>query len=146
MKRIISAILVIVLMLCGIASAEEMTFQAFSDQLSDDTLQQLAAFLQSETVRRLNVSFDLPAGVYIVGDDIPAGSWTITVASKVTAEFIVYNSAEKKNAEYAFPDFDELLNASYGSDTIGKITLSPGNIVEISGKVHFDPFAGITLK
>lgn len=146
MKRIISAILVIVLMLCGIASAEEMTFQAFADQLSDDTLQQLAAFLQSETVRRLNVSFDLPAGVYIVGDDIPAGSWTITVASKVTAEFIVYNSAEKKNAEYAFPDFDELLNASYGSDTIGKITLSPGNIVEISGKVHFDPFAGITLK
>ena len=146
MKRIISAILVIMLMLCGIAAAEETTFQDFADQLPDETLQLLSAFLQSETIRRLNASFDLPAGVYTVGDDIPAGSWTINVVSKVTAEFIVYNSAEKKNEEYAFPDFDELLNASYGSDTIGKITLSPGNIVEISGKVHFEPFAGITLK
>ncbi len=138
-----AALIILALILAAsLASAEDLQLSS----MTDEALAELNRAVQMEMIRRQNNSFDLPAGVYIVGSDIPAGDWTITVVSTVTAEFLVYNSAKEKYDEYPFPNFDELMNASFGSDIIGKITLSPGNIVQISGKVHFDPFIGITKK
>ena len=141
MKKAALIILALILS-ASLASAEDLQLSS----MTDEALAELNRAVQIEMIRRQNNSFDLPAGVYIVGSDIPAGDWTITVVSTVTAEFIVYNSAKDKYEEYPIPDFDELMNASFDSDIIGKITLFPGNIVQISGKVHFDPFIGITKK
>ena len=144
MKKLISLFLVAVLILAvPSAYCEQMTFQDFADQLSDDTLFSLAVFLQSEAVRRFGESFELPAGVYTVGIDIPYGNWTVTVVGKVTAEFILYKNKQAQSDGMVFPLFDELLNESFGTPTIGKIELNDGNVVEISGKVRFTPYNGL---
>ena len=141
MKKLAALILSLILALGSVAIAEDYTWQNFADSLDDQTLQAVAAFLQSEAIRRLGYGYDLPAGIYVVGDNIPSGAFTVTGISQTTAEFIIFADEEHFSEDLFF--FDELLSEDYDSNTIGRIYLAPMNIVQVSGKVHLAPFTGL---
>lgn len=82
-------------------------------------------------------SFEVPKGIYIIGEDIPAGNWRIELRSNST--FIgVYSNQSAFDEGLAY--FSEVLS---GSDTVvGKLPLKDGNIIELTGNVLFVPYKG----
>lgn len=73
----------------------------------------------------------VPAGEYKVGEDIPAGAYT------VKAKLLSVLTTHEKNGEYG--DMYTL-----NSDKpIGKLTLEEGESVQITGSVIFTPYAGL---
>lgn len=96
----------------------------------DETHQ--AASPQKEASNQKEVK--VPAGKYTVGDDIPAGTYTITYDGKILASVTVKSSAEK----YLF---SETLSTG---QKIGKLELSDGQIVEVGyDPVIFMPYQGL---
>lgn len=77
----------------------------------------------------------VPAGEYIVGVDIPAGAYTVSSATML-AIFSLYDSNGNIDRMYT-------LTPESG---IGKISISAGQIVELSGGVIFSPYAGLGFK
>lgn len=77
----------------------------------------------------------VPAGEYIAGEDIPAGSYTISAASAL-AMFSLYESNGNVDSLYTVtPD-----------SGIGKISLSAGQVVKLSSAVVFSPYIGLGFK
>lgn len=75
---------------------------------------------------------NVPMGEYYVGSDIPSGTYTVRTTSLI-AMFTIY----KANG-----DLDNMYSVSPDSH-IGKITLSDGQIVKLSGNMYFSPYAGL---
>ena len=84
----------------------------------------------------------VPPGVYVVAEDIPAGSYCITVAEPNGSTNIFLWGAELN-------DYDAggglLINEFlYGNNTVmGKIILRNGNVLQLTGKVLISPVKGI---
>ena len=73
MKKLITLILALALILAPAAMAEiDLSGMSF-DELVALQKQVIAAIMQTDEWQEVEV----PAGTYIVGDDIPAGRWTI---------------------------------------------------------------------
>ena len=84
-------------------------------------------------------------GQYKVGEDIPAGSYTITNETNSTAQFHVYKVAYKDYSNNGLLA-SEVLVPKDGSTQIGKVTLEDGNVVDIMyEKLTFQPYKGIAF-
>lgn len=88
----------------------------------------------------------VPAGVYIVGEDIPSGKWTIRMSDKQTAygicAFAVYGSPD---------DFYNsngcVSNAYIQADAPYTANIIDGQLVNITGEsVIFQPYTGSTIR
>lgn len=144
MKKVITIICTIIIALGVVSGAcsEWVTWKDIADMLSDQELQEVAIFMQSEAINRLGQGFDLDAGIYLVGGDIPAGRWSIEMKASASAEVIVYaDDAFFKNS-LEMPIFDQLLHSAT-TTRIGQLILTEGSYVEIKGSVHFSPFVGL---
>jgi len=112
---------------------------AFAElNLADYSLEDLIALktqIQAEITTRTAGSrlVRVPMGTYTVGVDIPAGTYTLTGASDVA--MIVLYSAEGKITESHRVDYQ---------DTVGKINLLDGQIVEVTfGDIVFSTYKGL---
>lgn len=137
MKRVL-CVLMVVLMIFGLLGAA--LAEAISVDPATATLEELIA--ARTAIERAIMSRDdykevtVPAGTYAVGDQIPAGEYT--VASKaVLALVTVYGEGGKE----AF-DLDGMYTLS-GSEDIGRLVLEDGQTIEITGSVVFTPYAGL---
>ena len=84
-------------------------------------------------------------GQYKVGEDIPAGSYTIINETDRTAQFHVYKAAYKDYSNNGLLT-SEVLAPKKGSYQIGKVTLEDGNVVDIEyQKLTFQPYQGISF-
>lgn len=91
----------------------------------------------------------VPAGVYHVGEDIPAGKWTIRPADSQTAE--VYYGAGLKNGGASIDDVYDVVQITSPDDAYAEYndvssvswTLEDGSYIKVeSSSVVFTPFSG----
>ena len=125
MKRFIGLLLVL-LLVAGVAHAEIEDIS----KLTDDELIQLKEQISAEEIARgLEKAVKVPRGRYIVGKDIPAGTYTIELVEYDS--YTVFNVWEK---EYEVYDYNvgllENINFSQEQKKYTKVVLSEGNVVE----------------
>ena len=79
----------------------------------------------------------VPVGDYIVGEDIPAGSYTLS--SDEDATVYIYRNVDDKS-------YDETYSCKEPSYTIGKIILKAGMRIKVLyGQITFTTFSGIKM-
>lgn len=140
MKKIIALVLVL-LSLVSVTQAEEtydlksltteelVALKTELLSLKDSIDQELAN--RGEGVKNVPV----PVGKYTVGEDIPAGTYTVTYEGAIISLVTVYSG---KNDSYGTG-----YNLS-ANDSIGKLELSDGQIVEVLyGSVYFSQYSGL---
>lgn len=148
MKRILSIALACVLVLF-LAPA------AFADvDLSGMTFDELVALKDQINLAIWNSAewqeVTVPQGVWKVGEDIPAGKWTVTAGDGCSLRFDIGTSLDSTGTELTKTDYWwRLKSPSHSfydpSSDIDSVTvdLSNGMIITIdSGAVIFTPYAG----
>ncbi len=137
MKRVLS-VLVVLLMFFGVSGV------ALADAISVDpataTLDELIAartaieqaIMSRDDYKEVNV----PAGTYKVGDQIPAGEYTLTTTAPM-AVVTIYGKGgtEPKDMVNMYT-----LTASEG---VGRLVLEEGQSIGLNGGVVFAPYAGL---
>lgn len=126
-KKFLSVILTLCLLLPVIALAE-IDLSAMS---VDELIALNKAVVMELMSRKDFKEVAVPAGEYKVGEDIPAGAYT--VKAKQFAVLVTY----EKNGDYG--DVYTIESDS----CIGKLTLEEGEAVQVTGDVIFTPYAGL---
>ncbi len=127
MKKVLS-FLVALLFICSSAAAEE----DLKAMTTEDLLALRNAINDELLSRGIEKEVNVPAGTYIIGTDIPAGAYTIST-NAVMVVLTTQNSAGHYGEMYSVTP----------SEKIGKITLSDGDIISITGSVIFAPYVGL---
>ena len=127
MKKFLSFLLA-VLLLVPICACAEVDVKA----LSTDELIKLRASIVDELMARGEMkSANVPAGEYTVGEDIPAGSYSITTDQIIVT--VIIN--EYEGMYVVSPD-----------SPVGKITLKDGDKFQISGNIVLEKYAGLSFE
>lgn len=127
MKRLLCALLIVSLFLPALAVAE-VDVKA----LSTEELIALRLSIVQELMDRGEMkSATVPAGEYIVGEDIPAGSYSVTT-DQILVTLII-------------GDYDGMYVVSPDSP-IGKITLKAGDKIQVTSKVFLAKYAGLSFE
>lgn len=131
MKKLFSVIL-LVCMIPLFASAENLT------DLTFDELLILQRTLTAEIMSRPEwKEVEIPTGFWIVGEDIPAGTYTMTTKEQ-NCDVVIWKGAagdrsNKLRTYYLHPD-----------EPVGKISLEEGWTVEVTyRKMILSPFSGL---
>lgn len=133
MKKIVALLLALLLCLGSFPAFAELDFSRFTS----DELIYLRNEINKELLKRgIEKEVEVPIGKYEVGVEIPAGTYTIRSEGHGVIE--VYENSSAK-----YYTFHEGLT-SWNNTYIGKLTLVPGNIVEITyGTLIFSPYQGL---
>ena len=127
MKKFLSFLLA-VLLLVPICACAEVDVKA----LPTDELIKLRASIVDELMARGEMkSANVPAGEYTVGEDIPAGSYSITTDQIIVT--VIIN--EYEGMYVVSPD-----------SPVGKITLKDGDKFQISGNIVLEKYAGLSFE
>ncbi len=137
MKRVLSimVVLLVVLGLTGVALADAITVDPATASL-EELIATRTAIEQAIMSRDDYKEVKVPAGTYSVGDQIPAGEYTITTSASM-ALVTVYGKGGKEAFDLVST------NTITGADGIGRLVLEDGYTVEIVGGVLFAPYAGL---
>ena len=79
----------------------------------------------------------VPGGYWIVGVDIPAGTYSVRNPENIKSQnFVIFDAYNEESGYYT----RTIINTILGKDNaiIGKVTLKDGNIVEVYKGVYFD--------
>lgn len=142
MKKLVS-ILVLVFLVVSSAAAEDIDLSG----LSFDQLVQLQSRITMEIMQRDEwQEVTVPAGIYLVGRDIPAGKWNIKSSDPKYSFMMTWSKtlgADKNSLER-----DDVYNyhAVHNGDTYA-LELTDGFYLMIDGAVPviFSPFTGHSL-
>jgi len=128
MKKILSLILALCL----------MPILALAENLNEFTFDQLLILqdmITAEIISRPEwKEVEVPAGEWIVGEDIPAGTYSISCKQDFAAVDI-YKSKGSSRSDKSYM----LTKYKY----VGKTELMTGNVVHLSGPVTFAPEKGL---
>lgn len=144
MKRLFAVIVSIVLLLaCVSASADAVNLKS----LDNTALIDLLAFVQQEIAdRHIEKSASLPEGSYIVGKDIPAGLYDITVTYKGSMWMDVYIIADGGKGDTK-QDFTVFANGDYGDGTGAfHAELLDGDLLKCTAPITLTISAGVMFK
>ena len=72
----------------------------------------------------------VPAGIWVIGEDIPAGTYSLTSTDEYGSSISVY--ADKTMDDYDFVSIS-------GKSPLGKYTFAEGMVIDISRAVIFAP-------
>jgi len=137
--RLLSVVLAVLLVFPGAAFAEIYEWPELKAAFSECTIEMLYSIktlLDTEIASREDKDKEVvvPVGEYIVGDDIPAGVYTVTTGDHYTSIEIFDN--EKRVQDFDFMD----------AGTIGKLTLKNGQRVVIEYQsVTFSTYKGLSF-
>lgn len=137
MKKAISLFLCLVILACVLPVPAAKAVKI--SELTFDQLIELRRVLDQEIISRPEWKETIvPAGRYTVGEDIPAGSYSIKLPEgEEYVNFIVFG------IEYGnYKDNGGLLyneGVREGNSILGKVTLQSGNVVYISASLIFAP-------
>lgn len=141
MKKVTALLLAILLLTIPTALA--------SGDLSSMTVEQLIQLktqIETELISRTEgESFGVPPGKYIVGQDIPAGAYKVTVtnSSVVGGMLVVYPDKTKMDSQGSYQVM-EMLSSMTGNEVLGKVELADGNGVWVSnGMLTFEIYTGL---
>lgn len=132
--RLFSLMLVVILCVPTVGYAEINLSNYSLDELI--TLKsQITSEITARTAEKNSVV--VPMGEYIIGIDIPAGIYTLTINS-TSSMITIYSSEKKIVGSYA------LIKSN--SNTVGRIELQDGQRIEIDyGPIIFSPYKGLSF-
>lgn len=135
MKRALSALFALVMILAAVPVTAEGL-----DSFTLDELQAAAASIRAEILRRQGEPITLWPGVYIVGQDIPEGTYRVDAVS-MYGLFEVY----RDSSDMDFPFYSQWLDISgdVGTPTIGRIQLQSNQAIMIGLQVTLTLYAGV---
>lgn len=126
MKKFLGFLLAVLLL--PVFASAEVDVKA----LSTEELLALRVSIVDELMARGEMkSANVPAGEYVVGEDIPAGSYSIT-----TDQLLV---------TIVIGDYDGMYVVSPDSP-VGKLTLKAGDKIQITGKIVLTKYAGLSFE
>lgn len=132
MKKIFALALAL-LMFVSVAAAESIDLSS----LSYDELVILQQRLNAEIVSRPEWKrVMVPPGEYLVGVDIPEGSYSLTCEEGVWGNITVYNQEKTAPGQQRL---EYINNIGLSGNTIGRITLKKGNVFKTTTTVFFSP-------
>ena len=133
MKKIVALLLALLLCLGSFPAFAAVDLSAYTQE----ELLALRDSINQELLKRgIEKEVTVPNGMYIVGVDIPAGTYTLKPNGYAVCK--VWKSVSSK---YSF--FSEGVSES-DNEYIGKLILIEGNIVEITyGSFVFSPYQGL---
>lgn len=127
--RVLSLVLAVILFVPIVAHAE-----IDLSEYSTTELIILITQANTELFSRENAKFSVPMGEYIIGVDIPAGTYTLTIEGLV-GNIAMYSEDGRILDSYLLMD---------GRDTVGKVELQVGQRIEISnGPITFSTYKGL---
>lgn len=129
MKKVIAIALALILICAAAYAAIDLSGMSF-DELLELRKQVDAALWASDGWTEAKV----PAGEYTVSEDIPAGRWTISAASRHSVLVTVNDSRGNYVVSYVATS-DECVN----------VTLSEGQTVELDDPAIFTPYTSAAL-
>lgn len=135
MKKIAALLLALILCLGSLPAFADVDLSAYTQE----ELLALRDKINEELLKRgIEKKVEVPQGRYIVGEDIPAGTYTLKPKPNGFAVIEVW-----KNASSKYNMFYESVS-DYDKEYIGKLQLVEGNIVEITyGSFVFSPYQGL---
>lgn len=139
MKRLITVILIMVLILPAAAGSEDL----FTTKLGDLTFDQLMILNKNIQIRLFQKGavsgVIVPAGVYKVGEDIPEGTYRIEYTPLTPTSFCSFMAVN----EEPFLSFFTLLGFD-SSTEVGKLELPAGTEITLTGgSVTFSTYTGL---
>ena len=84
-------------------------------------------------------AIEVPAGQYLVGEDIPEGAYTVTNNGSIYNDVDVYMNTEDAKTKI-YGDIHICLS---DYESIGKLTLAVGNVVNLDHSVTFESYKGL---
>lgn len=138
MKKLLCAVLVLMALVCS-ASSEIIAVPLSG--LSQDELIALRDQIHQELLDRgIEKEVLVPMGVYTVGTDIPAGTYTVKPVSMEGTLFELY--ADEAMTDALMSDY----LSTYTGNYIGKVELKEGNVVVIeNANLTFAPYQGLAF-
>ena len=137
--RTLSLLFALMLSTVTFAHAEAFDLSSLSyDELIALHKQVSKAIMQSDEWKEVTI----PIGTYVIGEDIPAGDYTVTYTGRVQSCLCIYPDIKSVGGiDFTF----HILNPTvYDSSSIGKLSLSDGQVLEITyGSVIFTPYKGL---
>ena len=138
MKKLLSVILAALILTSAAALAEvDLSGMSYAELLA------LRNQVQQELITRPEwKEVTVPPGLWTVGEDIPAGSYTLTKALKRDSGNVCVWGKDKDDYK---SDGGLLLNTTLGSnrEMLGKVVLKDGNKLEIQCTVIMSPVKGL---
>ena len=144
MKKLLGILLAAVIALTRLtAMAETIDFNGYNDT----ALIELLTSVQQEIANRhIEKSANLPQGTYLVGKDIPVGSYDISVVYKgsMWMDVYIYPDAGSKDAKH---DFTVFADGDYGDGT-GRfhVDLTEGEVLKCTVPITLTISAGVTFR
>ena len=137
MKRLITIILILAMLLPVAAMADLPDISALTEAELIELNHQIQLILFSQ---KLVDGVTVPAGEYIVGEDIPEGVYRVEVVYKSAGgTLFIFDKAD--DSMYSDQSY---LGEFWGVEEIGKLTLKAGNKIKIStNALKFFPYVGL---
>ena len=144
MKKVFGILLAVLIALTSLSGlAETLDLSGYSDA----ALIELLASVQQEIAdRHIEKSANLPQGSYIVGKDIPAGSYDISVVYKgsMWMDVYVYPNGDSGEAKH---DFTVFADGNYGDGTGSfHVDLAEGELLKCTAPITLTINAGVMFR
>lgn len=147
MKRVLSWVFVVLFIFGNTAIAESVNLKGFTDE----EIITLYESIKSEIVlRKIEKTAKLPQGEYLIGKDIPAGTYILrgTHSSDWWTDVYIYTAIEmqkskdERKAEKAITVFD------HSGEVVHKITLNDGDALNVigSGEISITVSTGVLFE
>ena len=135
MKKIITLLLILIMQITSVCYAEGLDLTA----LSYSDLEELKIKIEAEMGTRPEwPGVYVPSGVYMVGEDIPEGTYSVRLCDQKQKGHV---SVWGKAVDDYFGGGGLVISMVFGWETLfyGKADLKKGWIVEVSGDCYFGP-------
>ncbi len=143
MKKVFAVIITITLFVGSFALAETVDLSQYKDA---ELISLLEAVQQEIANRHIERSADLPQGSYLVGKDIPAGSYDISVVYKGSMWMDIYIYADGGDGEMK-QDFSVFADGNYGDGTGSfHVELTDGELLKCTAPITLTISAGVQFK
>ncbi len=143
MKKVFAVIITIALFVGTVALAETLDLSQYTDT---ELISLLKEVQQEVANRHIEKSADLPQGSYLVGKDIPAGTYDISVVYKGSMWMDIYIYADGGDGEVK-QDFSVFADGNYGDGTGSfHVELTDGELLKCTAPITLTINAGVQFK
>ena len=143
MRKLFAVIITIALFVGTFALAETVDLSQYNDT---ELISLLEAVQQEIANRHIERSADLPQGSYLVGKDIPAGSYDISVVYKGSMWMDIYIYADGGDGDVK-QDFSVFADGNYGDGTGSfHVELTDGELLKCTAPITLKISAGVQFK
>ena len=136
--RILAILFALMLSTVTFVHAETFDLSNLSyDELIELHKQVSLAIMQSNEWKEVTV----PVGTYIIGQDIPAGDYTVLYTGEVHSALYIFSNTQALEEDNYIDS--AILSDAWGL-SIGKLSLKDGQAIKISGSpLVFTPYKGL---